>query len=79
MFSMLGKIAADMILKYFSYVFLESRLCHFMQIVSWGDNLHEMSKPIFWEKKKKKNIISLPSAKYAHRMVQACNFVLILK
>ena len=25
-----------------------------MQIVSFGDNLHKMSKPIFWEKKKKK-------------------------
>ena len=23
---------------------------HFMQIVSFGDNLHEMSKPVFWEK-----------------------------
>ena len=26
----------------------------FMQIVSIGDNLHEMSKPVFWEKKKEK-------------------------
>ena len=25
-----------------------------MQIVSLGDNLHEMTKPIFWKKKKKK-------------------------
>ena len=24
-----------------------------MQIVSTGDNLHEISKPIFWENKKK--------------------------
>ena len=24
-----------------------------MQIVSYGDNLHEMSKPISWEKKEK--------------------------
>ena len=24
-----------------------------MQIVSWGDNLHEMSNPVFWEKQKK--------------------------
>ena len=23
---------------------------HFMQIVSLGDNLHEMSNPVFWEK-----------------------------
>ena len=27
--------------------FPENRLLHFMQIVSLGDNLHEMSKPIF--------------------------------
>ena len=24
-----------------------------MQIVSYGDNLHEMSKPVFWEKYEK--------------------------
>ena len=36
--------------------FPENRLWHFMQTVSLGerDNLYEMSKPIFWEKKKKK-------------------------
>ena len=30
-----------------------------MQIVSLGDNLHEMSKPTFWKKnnKKKQNVI----------------------
>ena len=27
-----------------------------MQIVSNGDNLHEMSNPVCWKKKKKKNI-----------------------
>ena len=32
-----------------------------MQIVSIGDNLHEMSNPVFWEKNKK-NINSLSSA-----------------
>ena len=30
--------------------FLENRLWYFMQIVSYGDNLHEMSKSIFWKK-----------------------------
>ena len=24
-----------------------------MQIVSWGDNLHEKSNPVFWEKQEK--------------------------
>ena len=28
----------------------EIMIRHFMQIVSLGDNLHEMSIPIFWEK-----------------------------
>ena len=30
--------------------FPENRIWHFMQIVSIGDNLHEMSNPVFWEK-----------------------------
>ena len=71
----LGKNLADKILKYWSKFFPENRLCHCMQIVPTGDNLHEMSKqkigidiacklaplalgdnlhavskPIFWEK-----------------------------
>ena len=39
---------------FFLLVFLENRIWYFMQIVFIGDNLHEMSKPVFWEKKKKK-------------------------
>ena len=27
----------------------ENRFWHFMQIVSLGDNLHKIPKPIFWE------------------------------
>ena len=38
-----------------------------MQIVSSGDNLHEMSKPIFG-KNRKKNIINFSSAKIAQRV-----------
>ena len=40
-----------------------------MQIVSNGDNLHEMSIPVFLEKKKK-NIINLSSAELAPRVVK---------
>ena len=47
---MLGKNSADDILKYFFLFFLENRIWHFMQIVSQGDNLHEVSDPIFLEK-----------------------------
>ena len=39
-----------------------------MQIVSNGDNLHEMPNPVFWENKKN---ISLSFAEFAHRMVKA--------
>ena len=34
----------------FFLIFPENRFGHFMQIVSYGDNLHEMTKPIFWKK-----------------------------
>ena len=38
------------------YLFFQkkNRIWHFMQIVSIGDNLHEMPNPVFWGKKKKK-------------------------
>ena len=29
--------------------FPENRVWHFMQIVSIGDNLHEMPNPVYWE------------------------------
>ena len=34
----------------FFLFFPENRIWHFMQIVSIGDNLHEMSNPVFWKK-----------------------------
>ena len=43
----------------FFLFFPENRIWHFMQIVSNGDNLHEMSNPVFWEKK---NNVSTSSA-----------------
>ena len=39
-----------------------------MQIVSTGDDLHEMSEPFFWEKK---NIINVSSAELAQCVVKA--------
>ena len=36
-----------------------------MQMVSFGDHLHEMPKAIFWGKKTKKNNINLFSAELA--------------
>ena len=33
-----------------------------MQIISSGDNLHEMSKPIFWKKEDKKKYFKMLSA-----------------
>ena len=40
-----------------------------MQIVSLGDNLYDVSGPIFY-KKNKKNIINLSSAESTHCMVK---------
>ena len=37
----------------FFLFFPENRIWYFMQIVSNGDNLHEMSKPVFWEESEK--------------------------
>ena len=46
-----------------------------MQIVSkGGDNLHEMSNPVFWEKYEK-NVISLSSAELGHRVVKVKAYV----
>ena len=45
---------------FFEFFFPENRIWYFIQIVSYGDNLHEMSNLFIWEKKK--NIIILLSA-----------------
>ena len=45
----LCKLSAKETVIFFIY-FPENRLWHFMQIVSLEDSLHEISKPIFWEK-----------------------------
>ena len=42
-----------------------------MHIVSLGDNVHEMSNPIFWEKKKKINDMS--SAEFEQSMLSVKN------
>ena len=34
-------------------IFPENGIWYFMQIVSTGDSLHEMSNPVLWEKNKK--------------------------
>ena len=44
-----GKNSADDILKYYSY-FSQKTGFTFMQIVSLGYSLYEVSNPIFWEK-----------------------------
>ena len=35
---------------FFVFFFSENRIWYFMQIVSIRDSLHEMSKPVFWQK-----------------------------
>ena len=41
-------------------IFLENRIRHFMQIVSSGDDLHEMSNCVHW--KKEETVVNLLSA-----------------
>ena len=57
-FTTLWANLADNKLVIFFLFFPENRIWHFMQIVSIGDNLHEMSK-LFSGKKNKKNISML--------------------
>ena len=48
-----------------------------MQIVSLGDNLHEMSNLIFWENKKLYIYMNLLSAELAERVIKVnINFLL---
>ena len=42
--------SADDKLMISSLIFHENRIWHFMQNVSSGDILHEISKPVFWDK-----------------------------
>ena len=49
-FTILWENSADYEFMIFSLFSPENRLFHFMQIVSKGDYLNEVSKPIFWEK-----------------------------
>ena len=52
----------------FTLFFPENRIWHFVQIISLGDNLHEMSNPIS-QKKNEKTLFNLSSAEPAHGMV----------
>ena len=68
-FIMLGKISADDILKYF--LIFPRKLGFVISCKMSGDNLHKMTKPIFWErKKKKKKTYSLSSAEFAYGVVK---------
>ena len=46
--------------------------CHFMQIVSKADNLHEMSNPVFWENKKN---VNFSYAEFSHKEVKLLKMV----
>ena len=49
--------AGDTLMIFFLF-FHENRIKHFVQIVSNGDSLHELSKLVFWGKIEKNNNIS---------------------
>ena len=63
----LSKFAADNFLNFVLLFFREYKTCHFMCIVCWADESHEISSPIFSEKykKKKKKKIKMSSAEVA--------------
>ena len=63
--------SADDILMIFSP---ENRIWHFMQIISLGDNLHVMSKPVFWEKQEK--YFKMVSAENLPRVLSVKDMVL---
>ena len=65
-FDILGKIVSRRHIEIFFLFFPENRIWHFMQIVSIGDNLHEMSNSV--SRKNNKNI-NLLSAELAQRAV----------
>ena len=69
MLSMLGKNFSRQHFEIFFLFFPVNRLWHFKQIVSLGDNLHGMSKPIFLEKQEI-FFISLLSADVAQKVVK---------
>ena len=52
-FTTLMANSADSKFVIFFLFFQENRTWHFMQIISNGDNLHEMSNPVFSEKYEK--------------------------
>ena len=56
----LGKIFSRRHFEIFFFVFPRKKIWHFMQTVSNGDSLHEMSKPVYG--KNKENIVRLSSA-----------------
>ena len=47
--------ADDKLMNFFLFI-PRKRIWNFMQIVSTGDNLHEISNPVSWEKNQKKKI-----------------------
>ena len=49
-FTTLWAYSTDDRLMTFFILFSGNRFWHFMQILSIGDNVHEMSNPVFWEK-----------------------------
>ena len=50
MHSLPGKIFSRQYFEIFFLIFLENRIWLLIQIVSKGENLHEISIPVFWEK-----------------------------
>ena len=66
--STLGKTFSRRYFEIFFLIFLGNGIWHSMQMVSYGNYLHEMSNPVSWANKK--NIINLSSAEFAQKVVK---------
>ena len=75
MLSALGKAFSRMMTIFIHIIlfFLEKRFWHSMQSVSNGDNLHEMSNHVFWEKLKREAHGPLCSPELTCKQVRLCS------
>ena len=70
----LAKSADDKMMILFFLFLQENRIWYFMQNVSNGDNLHEMSNPVFWENRE--NILKCRLLKILHCVLSVSRSVI---
>ena len=71
-FTTLWDNSTDNTLRIVFLFFLENRIWHFMQIVSTGDNLHEMSNLFYWKNKKYFSMSSAENFTQSAKRLMVC-------